>query len=70
MADTCCTKEKEIEKMLHAIYGNGEPGIKESLALIRYKLDSMPSSFALKAYMVVGSGLGVVGLYGLKILIG
>lgn len=65
-----CTKEKEIEKMLHAIYGNGEPGIRTSLALIEQKLNAMPSPSQLKFYMLAGSGLGVLGGYGLKMLFG
>lgn len=63
-----CSKEKEIEKLLHAVYGNGEPGIKTLLALIEQKLNLMPSPNQLKVYMVVGSGLGVVAGYGLKLL--
>ena len=55
-----CSKEKEIEKLLHAVYGNGEPGIKTLLALIDQQLKLMPSLSQLIIYMVVGSGLGVV----------
>lgn len=65
-----CSKEKEIEKLLHAVYGNGEPGIRTSLALIEQKINDMPTPAQLKVYMLIGSGLGVIGGYGLKLLMG
>lgn len=64
-----CTKEKEIEKLLHAVYGNGEPGIKTLLALIEQKIDSMPTPNQLKFYMFAGAGLGVMSGYLFKMLI-
>jgi len=64
-----CNKEKEIDKLLHAIYGNGEAGIRTSLALIQQKLDSFPTANMLKFYMVIGGGLGVIGGLGLTSLL-
>jgi hypothetical protein len=65
-----CSQAEKITKLDHAIFGNGEPGMKVNVALIKQKVDLMPTPNQLKAYAVFGSGLGVVVGYLLKGLFG
>jgi hypothetical protein len=70
MEPCTCNKEREIDKLLHAVYGNGEPGIRTALALIQQKLDAFPTPSQIKVYALVGSGLGVLAGFGIKLVIG
>jgi hypothetical protein len=61
--DHTCSKEKEIDKLDKAIFGNGEPGMRTDIALIKQRLESMPTPAQLKFYMVIGGGGGIIVTY-------
>jgi hypothetical protein len=66
-----CSKEREIVRLEAAVYGaNGDSGMRTDIALIKMKLESMPSATAMKIYLVCGGGLGVIGGLGLKYFLG
>ena len=66
-----CSKEKEIEKLLSCIYGNGDPGMKTDLALIKRRIHEIPTAAQLKVYAFFGGCFGVaVGLVGAIVLKG
>jgi hypothetical protein len=55
-----CSKENEIQKILDALYGNGNnDGIKTQLALVLQKLKDHPTPMQLKIYAFFGGGASV-----------
>lgn len=65
--DHICSKEKEIDKLLSCVYGNGEPGMKTDLCVIKERLghilermEGIPSSAKLKTYSFFGGAVGVI----------
>ena len=55
MAGHVCTKEKEIDKMSKAVYGNGEDGLVQNVAAILTKVNSIEETLS-------GLQTGVSGL--------
>lgn len=71
-----CSKEKEIERLVSAVFGNGVPGIKEHVAVMEQqfkqileKISTAPSPSSLRIASFLGgfvavalSGIGVIAL--------
>ena len=61
-----CAKEKDIEKLIDAVFGNGDPGmrtdiavIKERMETIHQKIEATPTSRSMKVSSFLGGFVAV-----------